>query len=45
MRDWKMVSLPVDWKNKCINPLTPKFKKYILPTFQIEIYEWGSQNL
>ena len=24
--------------------ITPKFKKYILPTFQREMYKWGSEN-
>ena len=27
-----------------LNPFTPKFKKYILPTFQWEMYKWGSEN-
>ena len=25
-------------------PFTPKFKKYILPTFQKEMYKWGGEN-
>ena len=28
-----------------INPFTPTFKKYILPTFWREMYEWGSENI
>ena len=24
--------------------LTPKFKKYILPTFKREMYKWGNEN-
>ena len=27
-----------------VNPFTPRFKKYILPTFQREMYKWGSEN-
>ena len=28
-----------------INPFTPKFKKYILPTFHTEMYKWCNENL
>ena len=28
-----------------VNPVTLKFKKYILPTFQRYTYKWGSENL
>ena len=36
--------LPCHFLAQRINPFTPKFKKYILPTFQREVYKWGSEN-
>ena len=28
-----------------VNPFTPKLKKYILPTFERDMYKWGSERL
>ena len=30
--------------DRSVDPFTPKLKKYILPTLQREVYEWGGEN-